>query len=69
MELLDRQRIVTYKEMIEIWRNDFATLLNANKCIPHCYTAETKKLCEAEIPLQLSELISLGGNEGSWKLL
>ena len=32
-----------HKEVIEKWRNDFATLLNANSSIPHSCTTESEK--------------------------
>ena len=52
-----------HKEVIEKWRNDFATLLNANSSIPHSCTTESEKVCEAEMPPQLSEPISPGVKE------
>jgi len=70
MEVLDGQRIVTNKEeVIDKWRNDFAALLNANSSIPHSCTTESEKVCEAEMPPQLSELISPEVSEGSWEVI
>jgi len=70
MEVLDGQRMVTDKDkVIEKWRNDFAALLNANSSIPHGCTTGSEKVCEAEMPPQLSELISPEVSEGSWEVI
>ena len=62
--------MVTDKDkVIEKWRNDFAALLNANSSIPHGCTTGSEKVCEAEMPPQLSELISPEVSEGSWEVI
>ena len=61
MEVLDGQRVVTNKEeVVEKWRKDFATLLEAKEdFISHSDASEANKDSQADC-------ISSGGSEGTW---
>ena len=61
MEVFDGQRVVTNKEeVVEKWRKDFATLLEAKEdFISRSDASEANKGSQADC-------ISSGGSEGTW---